>query len=95
MKIVIDIPEESYKLLKDEGVDWLGAEHILDAVANGTPLPKRHGDLIDREELINKYAGWYNLVTDKSIKAVSVSELYQIEPIIPADGDDAESEDKK
>lgn len=40
MKIVIDIPEEAYKLLNNEGVDWLGAEHILNAVANGTPLPK-------------------------------------------------------
>ena len=39
MKIVIDIPEESYKLLNNEGVDWLGAEYILNAVANGTPLP--------------------------------------------------------
>lgn len=45
MQIVIDIPEEAYKLLKNEGVDWLGAEHILNAVANGTPLPKGHGDL--------------------------------------------------
>lgn len=43
MKIVIDIPEGAYELLKNEGVDWLGAEHILNAVANGTPLPKGHG----------------------------------------------------
>lgn len=39
MKIVIDIPEDAYKLLQsDEGVDWLGAEHILQAVSNGTQL---------------------------------------------------------
>ena len=38
MKIVIDIPEGAYELLKNEGVDWLGAEHILNAVANGIPL---------------------------------------------------------
>ena len=42
MKLVIDIPEDAYKLLNNEGVDWLGAEHILNAVANGTPLPKGH-----------------------------------------------------
>ena len=47
MQIVIEIPEEAYKLLKNEGVDWLGAEHILNAVAKGTPLPKGHGRLID------------------------------------------------
>lgn len=38
IELVIKIPEEAYKLLKNEGVDWLGAEHILNAVANGTPL---------------------------------------------------------
>ena len=47
MQIVIDIPEEAYKLLKNEGVDWLGADHILNAVANGTPLPEGHGNIID------------------------------------------------
>lgn len=50
MQIVINIPEEAYKLLKNEGVDWLGAEHILNAVANGTPLPKGHGRLIDADK---------------------------------------------
>ena len=86
MQIVIDIPKEAYELLKNEGVDWLGAEHILNAVANGTPLPKGHGALIDREELRNKYASWYNLAIDKSINAILTLELYQIDPIIPADG---------
>lgn len=42
MKIVIDIPEKAYELLNNCGVDWLGAEHILDRVAKGTPLPKGH-----------------------------------------------------
>lgn len=54
MEIVIKIPEEAYQLLKNKGVDWLGAEHILNAVANGTPLPKGHGDLIDRKELLKE-----------------------------------------
>ena len=53
MQIVIDIPEAAYKLLQsDEGVDWLGAEHILHAVSKGTPLPKGHGDLIDRNSIL-------------------------------------------
>lgn len=46
IELVIKIPEEAYKLLQNEGVDWLGAEHILNAVANGMPLPKGHGRLI-------------------------------------------------
>lgn len=39
MKLIVDIPEESYKLLQgNNGVDWLDVEHILTAVAEGTPL---------------------------------------------------------
>lgn len=52
IELVIKIPEEAHKLLKNEGVDWLGAEHILNAVANGIPLPKGHGRLTDMDEAI-------------------------------------------
>ena len=38
VELVIRIPEGAYNLLKTSGVDWLGAEHILNAVANGKPL---------------------------------------------------------
>lgn len=55
MQIVIEIPEEAYELLKNKGVDWLGAEHILNAVANGIPLPKGHGRLIDADAIKAKH----------------------------------------
>ena len=51
MKIVIDIPETTFDVLTTRGVDWLGAEHILSAVANGTVLPKGHGALKDADKL--------------------------------------------
>lgn len=57
MQIVIDISERAYDLLKASGVDWLGdkfAEYILNAVANGIPLPKGHGRLIDVEPIYDK-----------------------------------------
>lgn len=55
IELVIKIPEEAYKLLKnDEGVDWLGAEHILNAVANGTLLPKGRGRLGDLDLLAKR-----------------------------------------
>lgn len=44
MKLVIDIPEGALELLNTKGVDWLDAEHILSAVANGTPLD----DVLDK-----------------------------------------------
>ncbi len=58
-EIVIKISEEDYQFLK-EGYSHLNIkEHLIDtrdnrcyiAIANGTPLPKGHGDLIDGDEL--------------------------------------------
>lgn len=83
MKLVIDIPEEAYELLKNEGVDWLGAEHILDAVANGTPLPEDHGDLIDVNaiRIIESFDGC-RYALEREIRRLPV--------IIKAEGGDAE-----
>lgn len=53
MQIVIDIPKRTYeqlKFLREQGFD--GFETIIDkAVANGTPLPKGHGRLIDADAM--------------------------------------------
>lgn len=53
MQIVIDIPEELYEaykgrppMLGDAGMDM-----IAQSIANGIPLPKGHGRLIDADEL--------------------------------------------
>lgn len=55
MKIVIDIPEETYnKILKNE-YDYGDMNMIIQ---NGTPLPKGHGRLIDADELLIK-SEWY------------------------------------
>ena len=52
IELVVKIPEEAYKLLKNEGVDWLGAEHILNAVANGILLQKGHDRLVEANAVI-------------------------------------------
>ena len=54
MKVVIDISENEYKFLQQcvkSGVGSKGDKYI----ANGVPLPKGHGDLIDRDELKISY----------------------------------------
>ena len=38
VKLIIEIPKSALELLNTTGVDWLDAEHILSAVANGTPF---------------------------------------------------------
>ena len=50
MKIVIDIPDEAYELLKSKQVLDNIAESII---ANGTPLPKGHGELIDKDVVLD------------------------------------------
>jgi hypothetical protein len=55
MQIVIDIDENTYKDIKKgkvySSIRDVPQESVL-AIANGTPLPKGHGDLIDRRELL-------------------------------------------
>lgn len=54
MKIVIEISEEDYKLIKSYGkgsTNYRISLNLYDAVKNGTPLPKHHGDLIDRSKI--------------------------------------------
>lgn len=54
IELVIKLPEELYEaykgrppMLGDKGMDM-----IAQSIANGTPLPKGHGDLIDRNDLL-------------------------------------------
>lgn len=55
MKLVIDIPDEDYNVIlanadfyKEQ--HW-GAAEVWDAIVGGIPLPKGHGDLIDRNTI--------------------------------------------
>lgn len=44
MQLVIDIPKEAYDFIKRTGYH---TQSLYEAIKNGTPLPKGHGDLID------------------------------------------------
>lgn len=60
MQIVIDIPNSIYANLPKIVNGSIASKRILDCVKNGTPLPKGHGDLVDRNDLkyekYNSYA---------------------------------------
>jgi hypothetical protein len=49
MKIVIDIPEDYYKAIKEIPVEQSTADMMI--IRNGTPLPKGHGDLKDFQKM--------------------------------------------
>ena len=57
MKIVIDIPDDIYSAIvkqyrKDKELQT--RDNLYKAIVNGTPIPKGHGDLIDRKELLKQ-----------------------------------------
>lgn len=51
MKIVIDIPEDEYNLVKYGQYGNINVDIVKKAIANGTPLPDHHGRLIDADAL--------------------------------------------
>lgn len=62
IELVIKIPEElleyfaNHNCMSEDG--WFShSSKLLDAFRNGTPLPKGHGDLIDRGELKTHFIG--------------------------------------
>lgn len=53
MKIVIDIPENTYNDIIENGFIYdEDNEVVTHGIKNGTPLPKNHGRLIDAENVI-------------------------------------------
>ena len=52
MEILIDIDENLYTRLFDNGIDnYDDAVDMAKTIRKGTPLPKGHGDLIDRSKI--------------------------------------------
>ena len=51
MKLIVEIDEEIYKEWKWEG-KYASHSFAQKVILNGTPLPKGHGDLIDRSKLV-------------------------------------------
>ena len=58
MQLIIDIPDEYYFLILRDVEDFGNDYKPLVLIAKGIPLPKGHGDLIDRDRCLN-YA-WSN-----------------------------------
>lgn len=77
MQIVIEIPEDKYDLVKLSAMSGVG-DFLHKAVAKGTPLPKGHGDLIDKNNLhtvldyhMHNIDGIHEIIdTDEDIKTI-------------------------
>lgn len=59
IELVIKIPLEEYRLIllsdRTAMANCASKECMMYAIKNGTPLPKGHGDLMDRNELKKVY----------------------------------------
>lgn len=92
MKIVIDIPEEAYKVLKDTYKNRTGGLVVPEAIANGIPLPKEHGRLIDADALIKsiekKTERLKNLDTINGLCG-AINLIYEATAIIEAESGEA------
>ena len=51
IEVVIKMPEEKLSLIKNKRYCGLYDSDLYKAIANGTPLPKGHGNLFDEKEL--------------------------------------------
>ena len=70
MKLIIDIPEDVYTRLFDNGIqdNEIATDDICEmarALRLGTPLPKGHGRLIDADKIISDgiskgFCDWYD-----------------------------------
>ena len=84
MQIVIEIPEEEYNLVKTQ-VAFGITNPLKMRIANGTPLPKGHGTLIDSDKLIGKWAK--TTVRGRT----EFDQVIMCEPtVIPAESEDKE-----
>lgn len=91
MEIVINISEESYKNIKEQvGKRDYPDMQIGRAIANGIPLPKGHGRLVDADALKQVYENTEDAEVCKWTLYGVTSEIDDAETII--DAEECESE---
>lgn len=96
VEVVIKVSEEVYNKIRKGGF-WLESglqlSDAYDAIKYGTPLPKGHGDLVDRKELLSHEKCTYKYdcpssgsSCDKySDNCVEVRDIENAKPVIEAD----------
>lgn len=93
MQIVIDIPKELYKGIKSRNPE-LETEYVCDelmeAIDNGVQLPKRHGDLIDRDVCLAMKSCDLVDADGVTMYAVPTGNILRINAVIPAEREEIE-----
>ena len=84
MQIVINIPDRIYKITQNRRLNLVDGEIVENAIKNGTPLPKEHGDLISKEQAID-LVEFYQLNPQYFDFVNLIDEIKDEKPIIEAD----------
>lgn len=86
MKLIIDIHEKDYQSILNSGQVPYG---VVYAIMNGIPLPKGHGDLIDRSTLEpdTEWSEWYD-----DWVSYSYGQIADADVVIKADGGEENGE---
>ena len=87
MKIVIEIPEEEYKYIKEVYEHNHTVEATYSYIYYGTPLPEHHGRLIDADALMKLYGledatKYGNETAEQQIHSYSSMMMYEIADMI-------------
>lgn len=83
MKLVIDIPKHIYDCVIGKTVLLSHMDGMCKAIEEGTPLPKGHGDLIDRSTL-EPDTEWSDYYDDWV--SYSYGQIADADVVIKADG---------
>jgi hypothetical protein len=93
MQIVIEMPEDEFEAICIQVTSGHESSYGYIAIANGTPLPKGHGRLIDADALKMDTRVCGDRYLSKSSLFVANKVIEQADTIIEADRE--ESEDKE
>lgn len=91
MKLIIDISEEEYIKICDEP-----CTHLAWVIANGTPLPKGHGRLIDYSWVVDNVIKKFGIKDERYLLEAekALMSIVEIAPTI-IEADNAEREEEK
>lgn len=81
IELVISISQEDYEAIKSSSIAGdMTIPYVFEAIRNGTPLQKGHGDLKDMDDIYEALEGWDD-DTDWIVDAIDC----QAQTIIEAD----------
>ena len=74
MELVVDIPDNAYTHIKVGAEDSVDEAEVMNAIRNGTPLPKGYGEIVDIQPLMR---GLYEEMCTGEV-TYTTSEVYKM-----------------